>query len=344
VGAVALAFLAYWGTLYLNLTEPGQVSDLLERSVLLVLLLGLTTLVLHLRLAHRLRAWPLGLLIVVVIVLDLFSLNAGRDLQRAQARDRFQPPPVVQFLQEQPAPFRIWEAQHLPGNYGTVWRLEDTGGISPLRLQRYQTFLDALPEERARQLLNVRYALTWDAALTDGELLEEYSDPAEEIYFYRMKDPPEAMYLVYSAQMEAGETATLEQLAAPDFDPRREVILSERPGAALTGSGTGSVQYVERLPHRLVLEVDTDVDGILVLSEIYYPGWHATIDGQPSPILRADSILRAVEVPAGQHMVEMTFRPFSVKLGLGVSAATLLLCLALCLWCRLRRARQSAEP
>jgi hypothetical protein len=335
VGAVMLAMFAYWGTL-LNPPESGQVNDLLERAVLLVLLLGLSTLVLHLRSGHKLGNWRLGLLIVPLIVFDLFSLNMDRDLQREKARDRFLVTAPIQFLQEQPPPFRVWHERLLPGNYGTVWRLEDTGGISPLRLRRYQAFLNALPGEKARWLLNVHYALTWEHMLPDGELVEEYSDPEEDFYFFRIKEPGLAAYVVYSAQVEEDDSVALQRLSSPDFDPRREVVLAEDPEQALPGAGNGLVRMIERLPDRLVLEVDTDADGILVLSEIEYPGWQARVDGQDTSILRANTILRAVPIKAGTHRVEMIFRPWTVLAGLVLSVVTVVVVLIAVPWLRRR--------
>jgi hypothetical protein len=322
IGAVVLSILAYWGTL-LNPPESGDVSDLLERSVLLVILLALGTAVLYLRLRRRLRGWRLGLLLIPILVFDLFSLNLGQDLQRFRARDRFQPPPVVEFLQGQPAPFRVWHERQLPGNYGVVWRLEDTGGISPLRLDRYQRFLNALPSDRARSLLNVQYAFTWEHVLPDGQLVEEYSDPEQDAYFYRIEETAPLAYVVYSAQIEADDTAALERLAVPDFDPRQQVILAQDPGFELPGAGSATVQILERLPNRLELEVDTDADGVLVLSEIDYPGWQATVDGRQAPILRANTVLRALPLRAGQHKVEMVFRPWIVFAGLAISVLIL---------------------
>jgi len=322
IGAVVLSILAYWGTL-LNPPESGDVSDLLERSVLLVILLALGTAVLYLRLRRRLRGWRLGLLLIPILVFDLFSLNLGQDLQRFRARDRFQPPPVVEFLQGQPAPFRVWHERQLPGNYGVVWRLEDTGGISPLRLDRYQRFLNALPSDRARSLLNVQYAFTWEHVLPDGQLVEEYSDPEQDAYFYRIEATAPLAYVVYSAQIEADDTAALERLAVPDFDPRQQVILAQDPGFELPGAGSATVQILERLPNRLELEVDTDADGVLVLSEIDYPGWQATVDGRQAPILRANTVLRALPLRAGQHKVEMVFRPWTVFAGLAISVLIL---------------------
>ena len=326
VGAAILVMFAYWGTLF-SQPDSGQVNDLLERSVLLVLLLGLSTLVLYLRAGRKLRNWRLGLLIVPIIVFDLFSLNMDQDLQRDRARDRFLVTPVIEFLQKQPPPFRVWHEQLLPGNYGTVWRLEDTGGISPLRLERYQAFLNALPGERARWLLNVNYVLSWEHILPDGELVDEYSDPEEDIYFYQVSEPGLPAYLVYAAEVEADDAVVLQRLASSDFDPRQKVLLAEDPGLGLAGDGAGMVRIVERTSNRLVLEVDTDVDGILVLSEIDYPGWQATVDGHDTPILRANTILRAIPIQAGVHQVEMVFRPRTVLAGFALSVLTLMVVL-----------------
>jgi hypothetical protein len=332
---VILVMFAYWGALF-NPPESGQVNDLLERSVLLVLLLGLSTLVLYLRGGRKLRNWRLGLLILPIIVFDLFSLNMEQGLQRDRARDRFLVTPVIQFLQEQPPPFRVWHEQLLPGNYGIVWGLEDTGGISPLRLKRYQAFLNALSGERARWLLNVNYVLTSEDILPDGEFIDAYSDPEEDFYLYRVREPGLAAYVVYSAEVEADDSVVLQRLASADFDPRRQVFLTKDPELALPGAGTGLVRIVERTPNRLVLEVDTDANGVLVLSEIDYPGWQATVDGYDTPILRANTILRAIPIQAGVHQVEMVFRPRTVLAGFALSVLTLIVVLIAVPWLRRR--------
>jgi hypothetical protein len=215
VGAVALALLAYWGEVNLSSPESGEVNGLLERSVLLVVLLGISTLVLRLRLGHKLRGWRLGILIVPIVVLDLFTLNYGHDLQRNKARDRFVVTPVVRYLQEQPTPFRVWDDRLLPGNFGNVWGLEETWGISPLFLKRYEDFLHALPEEKARQLLNVQYVTTWKAELLDGKVIEEYNDPEEGFYLHRVSEPGQAGFFVYSADVQAVEGQALQRGMVP---------------------------------------------------------------------------------------------------------------------------------
>jgi hypothetical protein len=324
IGAAALVLLAYWGALNLIATPAGQVNDLLERSVLLLLLLGLSTLVLHLRLGYKMHAGRLAVLIVPLLVFDLFSLNQGHDLQRSNARDRFQATAPVAFLQSQPGPFRVWDDHVLPGNYGCVWGIEDTGGISPLQLQSYQDFWKSLPGERARWLLNVHYAITSQDSLPDGELVGEYSTPAEDFYFYRIRSPGPRAFVAHSVEVQPDNSLALQRLAAPDFDPTQTVVLDSDPALNLAEAGQATVRFVEREPSRLILDVDTSVAGILVLSEIDYPGWQATVDGQPVDVLRADTILRAVALPAGTHRVEMVFRSRAVLAGLSLSALMLL--------------------
>ena len=62
----------------------------------------------------------------------------------------------------------------------------------------------------------------------------------------------------------------------------------------------------------IVYEADSKYGGLAVFSEIYYPGWAATVDGEPADIVRADYVLRAMEIPAGHHEIVMTFHPKSV--------------------------------
>ena len=88
-------------------------------------------------------------------------------------------------------------------------------------------------------------------------------------------------------------------------------------------------------PNRLVYNYSAASDRLAVFSEIYYPdGWHATVDGQPLDLLRADWTLRAALLPAGTHEVEMTFLPDCYRTGAAISrvaSITLLLMLLLAL-------------
>lgn len=86
-------------------------------------------------------------------------------------------------------------------------------------------------------------------------------------------------------------------------------------------SGTGTIHLVEHNPKHLKYESQSSADGLVVFSEIYYPGWEATIDGKPAQVLRADYILRALEIPSGKHTIEFTFRPKAFFVGNKVTTA-----------------------
>ena len=79
--------------------------------------------------------------------------------------------------------------------------------------------------------------------------------------------------------------------------------------------------------------------GYLVLTDAYYPGWTATVDGQPAEIERADIMFRAVKVPAGQHRVELRYQPQSFSLGLLISIGTVVVLVGV--WLIVRRRNRS---
>ena len=84
---------------------------------------------------------------------------------------------------------------------------------------------------------------------------------------------------------------------------------------------------MEVAPGHLAVDLDAPTDGLLVLSEVWYPGWQATVDGSPAPVLRAHLTLMAVPVMTGPRHVELRFDPPLVKVGLVVSSVMLLVTL-----------------
>jgi len=119
------------------------------------------------------------------------------------------------------------------------------------------------------------------------------------------------------------------RVASGSVDLTREVLLDRHP---IPDPGPGDshpmllARLAEEAPERLVAEVTASYGGLLVLTDVFYPGWIAEEDGRPLPILRADGFFRAVALPAGTHRVVFRYRPISVALGGALSAiATLVL-------------------
>jgi hypothetical protein len=126
------------------------------------------------------------------------------------------------------------------------------------------------------------------------------------------------------AEAEPAEPqAALERLLAPDFDLRTAVLLAPLPaGAPAAGPDPGAETTIEiDEPERVVVRTRGAAPAALVLADAWYPGWQATLDGAPAETLRADTALRAVLVPAGEHRVEWRYRPRSFHLGIALSAA-----------------------
>jgi uncharacterized membrane protein YfhO len=78
---------------------------------------------------------------------------------------------------------------------------------------------------------------------------------------------------------------------------------------------------------RLLVGVDAAGAGLLVVTDTFFPGWYARLDGVPVPIVRADFAFRAVHVPAGRHRVELRYAPASLRLGMAIAAAALVVLL-----------------
>ncbi|MGH7151831.1 MAG: YfhO family protein, partial [Planctomycetota bacterium] len=126
------------------------------------------------------------------------------------------------------------------------------------------------------------------------------------------------------------------------FHPREEVVLPDTASRA-PGTGGGEVRLHAVTAERLEVAIRGTGGGYLVTSEVFYPGWTATLDGKPVAVERANYAWRAVALPPGNHEVVFLYRPRSFSLGLAASATGgffLLACLGLHL--RPRRSRSPA--
>ena len=121
--------------------------------------------------------------------------------------------------------------------------------------------------------------------------------------------------------------------AIGQVDLQQTAIVDSKFKEALKGVNEGykdslsTIRLTNYEPNQLVYETSSPQDGIVVFSEIYYPGWTAPIDGKPADIARADYILRAMNVPAGKHTIEMRFDPQSLHITEGIAYGAMALLL-----------------
>jgi hypothetical protein len=116
--------------------------------------------------------------------------------------------------------------------------------------------------------------------------------------------------------------------ARGETDWSREVFLDREPDPRPAAGAKPSfvvARLAVDLAERVAADVNSDAAGILVLADLNYPGWAATVDGRPAPILAADGYLRAVALTPGAHRVEFRYRPVSLYVGGALSLLALIL-------------------
>jgi len=140
-------------------------------------------------------------------------------------------------------------------------------------------------------------------------------------------------FFVSDVQFAASDAEAVELMQAEEFDPARAVVvmsdgvnegMGERENSPSV-SPSLPPSIVSYSPERIVIDVTARRPGYLILTDAYYPGWIATVDGQPAEVERADIMFRVVKVPAGQHHVEMRYQPQSFSLGLLISIGTVVI-------------------
>jgi hypothetical protein len=254
---------------------------------------------------------------------------------------------------------------------GRVLSIPDIAGGWQLR-ERVENLLGAehsiLPPRFARVLerLNVDLVLgrmDWDAvARAEGFLdaldvglvvapqrvteafaahgLDPTGGSAAHLALFRNRDPGARARVVYAATVLPELDAALTRVLAPDFDPRREVVLEEAPAGsypALASEPPAPAIVRRDGPTRVEVTTESAAPGLLVLAEACFPGWRATVDGRPARILCANVLTRAVELPPGEHVVRFEYRAPGLVPGVAATAGALVLCAFL-----LARARRSA--
>jgi hypothetical protein len=182
----------------------------------------------------------------------------------------------------------------------------------------------------------IRYVVRLNPWFGEGVKAAGYVPP---YYVYEVVGAAARARSLSAYRLAGDDESALRMMAADGFEPGREVVLYEKAeGFAAAAPAAGAVD-VER---RTSLEASCRVSGpsLLVLDEMYYPGWRATVDGEPTRTYRANVISRAVVVPPGPHMVTFRFRPTTFYVGLAVSLASWLVTLALVARLTLRRRKR----
>jgi hypothetical protein len=226
-----------------------------------------------------------------------------------------------------------WGLNDFEQNGCMRYELRSVLGYDPLYLQRYDEFISSVPDPRARtyDLLNVGYLVT-----TTPQNLSEPGRPrlVLERDGVRVYERPNALPRAWvTQQVEVIDDAgVLARIHDPDFDPHMTALV-ESPVVCgdMDREEASEVEIVHYEGNRIEAQVRGG-GGLLIFSEVDYPGWYAAVDGFPARLIRTDYLLRALCVPAGEHQVVLTYDPPLLKIGLAITVLTLLSVIGVAAW------------
>lgn len=249
-------------------------------------------------------------LFVSLAMADLISINALSLVSKTPQQMLSEGQEIVRYLQEGAGggQFRVYSSSYsLPQQTAARFGIELADGVDPLQLNSYVAFM-----ERATGVPSDGYSVT----------LPPYKNgnPAEDNRFYTLD--PKLLGLVNVRYVVSGYSLSNDQLALMrDFGntklyqnqqeyPRAWV----QPAETVVGENIRPAQVVEYQPN--IIRIRARGPGLLVLSELFYPGWRVIIDNSPATSVIVIGLLRGVQLPEGEHFVVFSYFPGLFIVGL----------------------------
>ena len=200
------------------------------------------------------------------------------------------------------------------------------GGYHPAKLRRYQEMIDAYIAPEMQAAMQAIAAKNGNMQEVDGAKVFPVLNMLNTKYFILPLQGGATMPLqnIYAQgngwfvdKINYVADANAEYSGVGKIDVRHEAVADKKFEAALgqakANDSTAIVKLDKYEPNNLQYTVNSKNGGVVVFSEIYYPGWTATIDGQPAELGRVNYILRAVSVKPGKHTVVLDFHPTSIS-------------------------------
>ncbi len=311
---------------------------------------------------QRLTGGVFAALLLLLSLLEMTGAAANIDVSENDPSRSFSHPEVMAFLREQagedancapaegePCPQtaaasrRLFRIDVRTGIYD-LWQpntaafagLYDVGGIyNPLELVHWQTLWgnNGGRQTRNYDLLNVLYVLVRDGTPLPEQYTLAYDAPGP-LAVYRNPDPLPRAWLVPSARIRPDQEAVLAEVTQMSFEPLHTVVLAQHDADLVLPAPTdqappssmeGPVSILAYSENEIEVAASAEKAGYLVLSEVWYPGWRATVNGAPVPVVRANYAFRALPVPAGELEVRIWYAPESWRRGLALFGAGILL-------------------
>jgi hypothetical protein len=163
-----------------------------------------------------------------------------------------------------------------------------------------------------------------------------------EVRIYENTEALPRAYMAFDVGQSGGYMEAQAALDNPGFEPGRSVVIEKDPPGWFSPeeAGIGEARITEYRTNLVKVDASTSAQGVLVLNDVYYPGWKAYVDGKKATIYRANGIVRGVFLDKGRHTVEFKYMPLSFVIGCGLALAGLASCCYLSVIDIFRRSRR----
>jgi hypothetical protein len=317
VTLIGLAFLVAGlllavGLLLLFRPAPPAAWTLIALTVLAVAALLLRT-------RSLLRPVPFAITILLLSTIDLGLVRAAWTEMRVPADAFAWGAKAAEYLAAQPGRFRVYSPSYsLPQHTALQHDLDLADGVDPIQLSHYAGFLASAGGYEA-----IGYSPSLPPDLDDTSAQPDATRLGLlNVGYVAAEFPIEAEGLVLETQF--GETHIYRNEQAL---PRAFVTYQDLTGKSAIPRNPAEIQPAQiavYTPNRIVVKADLEAPGLLVLSEVWYPGWRALADGNEVPIQRVADILRAIHLDSGHHTIEFRYAPWTAWIGAVVSGSTTL--------------------
>jgi hypothetical protein len=286
--------------------------------------------------------------LAVLIIIDMWAvdkryLNDDNFVRAREAEYPFQPTEAdKQILEDREVYFRVLNMTVEPFSDATTsYFHRSVGGYHGAKLKRYQELIEYQISPEMQRIVNVLRTNPDPTSIGTGLKQSPVINMLNTKYLIvRTQEGPAPVMNPYRlgtswfvSEYEIVENADEEIVAVGEIDPAVTAVVDKRfaghiEGKSFSGGGDNSISLTDYKANHMTYESNAASEQLAVFSEIYYPsGWNAYIDGEPAEHFRANWILRAMVVPAGQHTIEFKFEPSIYSTGETISYASSILLL-----------------
>jgi hypothetical protein len=297
---------------------------------------------------------------IIAIISAVGIYNGNKTIEFAPKDSFFPKNSLSQALYDKTRQGRVFgiDQATLPANFATQFRIYDPDYYHPLYIQRYRElveyanngeYISNLPRgdvqirnninpnqglERRRQrlfeILSVNYIIMKKTQLPKTVNRSEIIWENNIFDLIKTNHALPHAYAVDDFVIEKDNKTILEKLFSDSFNLRESVILEQTPRFKKNDIKlNASIVITKYSENNLEINASVNKDSLLVLTDNYYPGWKAFVDGKDTKIYRANYTFRAIELPKGEHNVIFKYKPESVSDGLTISVLSVLVLLTL---------------